>query len=176
MFAQTDLAKLANEVGAHAGSICPMLIGFFLFILAMGIVLRTACSLFNSLVGGKDAAEGVPMPSLLGSMFLVLISYIVGIVLAGAVVWTATSMAIVTNLSGPQAAYYAGMASIPIGFLVLTIMLALFLPAPIFRAFLIAVLCVPVAIVLFILFTVIMWLIFSALGMSHPALKLPWAK
>src|SRR5260370_995799 len=126
MFAQTDLAKLANEVGAHAGSICPMLIGFFLFILAMGIVLRTACSLFNSIVGGKDAAEGVPMPSLLGCMFLVLISYIVGIVLAGAVVWTATSMAIVTNLSGPQAAYYAGMARIPIGFLVLTILLLLF--------------------------------------------------
>jgi hypothetical protein len=97
-------------------------------------------------------------------------------VLAGAVVWTATSMAIVTNLSGPQAAYYAGMASIPIGFLVLTIMLALFLPTPIFRAFLIAILCVPVAIVLFILFSVIMWLIFSALGMSHPALKLPWGK
>jgi hypothetical protein len=176
MFAQTDLAKLANEVGAHAGSACPMLIGFFLFILAMGIVLRTACSLFNSIVGGKDAAEGIPMPSLLGCMFLVLISYIVAVVLAGAVVWTASSLAVVTNLSGPQAAYYAGMASIPIAFIVLTIMLALFLPTPIFRAFIIAILCVPVAVVLFILFSIILWLIFAALGMSHPALKLPWGK
>jgi hypothetical protein len=176
MFAQTDLAKLATEVGAHAGNVCPMLIGFFLFILAMGIVLRTACSLFNSIVGGKDAAEGIPMPSLLGCMFLVMISYIVAVVLAGAVVWTATSLAVVTNLSGPQAAYYAGMASIPIAFVVLTIMLALFLPTPIFRALIIAILCVPVAIVLFILFTAILWVIFAALGMSHPALKLPWAK
>src|SRR5260370_30402461 len=123
MFAQTDLAKLANEVGAHAGSICPMLIGFFLFILAMGIVLRTACSLFNSIVGGKDAAEGIPMPSLLGCMFLVLISDVVGYVLAGAVVWAAMSIAIVTNLSGLQAAYSAGIASLPIALLVLTRML-----------------------------------------------------
>jgi hypothetical protein len=176
MFAQTDLAKLAQEVGANAGNVCPMLIGFFLFILAMGIVLRTACSLFNSIVGGKDAAEGIPMPSLLGCMFLVLISYIVAVVLAGAVVWTATSLAVVTNLSGAQAAYYAGMASIPIAFIVLSIMLALFLPTPIFRAVIIAILCVPVAIVLFILFTVILWLIFAAIGMSHPALKLPWAQ
>src|SRR5258708_27602342 len=127
MFGQTDLAKVANEVGAHAGSLCAMLIGFFLFILAMGIVLRTACSLFNSIVGGKDAAEGIPMPSLLGCMFLVLVSYIVAGVLAGAVVWTARSMAIVTNLSGEQTAYYAAMASIPIALVVLTIMLALFL-------------------------------------------------
>src|SRR5260370_20310170 len=101
MFAQTDLAKLANEVGAHAGSICPMLSGFFLFILAMGIALRTACSLFNSIVGGKDAAEGVPMASLLGCMLRVLVSYIVGIVVAGAVVRTATSISIVSYLSHP---------------------------------------------------------------------------
>lgn len=174
MFAQTDLAKLAQEVGIYAGIWCPGIIACFLFILFMGIALRTACSLFNSLVGGKDAAEGVPMPSLLGCMFLILVSYIVGGVISLAVMWTARSMAVVTNLSGEQAAYYAAMASIPIAFLVLSIMLALFLPTPIFRAVIIAILCVPVAIVLFILLSVILWVVFAAIGMSHPALKLPW--
>jgi hypothetical protein len=177
MFAQTDLNKLVAEVGANAGHLCPMLIGGFIAILAMGVVLRTACSLFNSLVGGKDAAEGIPMPSLLGCMFLVLISFIVGYVLACAVMCAAMSLAAAVHLSAMEAAYYASMASLPITFLVLTIMVALFLPTPIFRAFLIVLLCVPVAIVLFIMLTVILWLLYAAFGASHPALRnLPWMK
>jgi hypothetical protein len=177
MFAQTDLNKLAAEVGANAGHLCPMLIGAFVTILAMGFVLRTACSLFNSIVGGKDAAEGVPMPSLLGCMFLVLVSSIVGYVLACGVMWAAMSLAASIQLNAMEAAYYASMASLPITILVLTIMLALFLPAPIFRAFLIVVLCVPVAVVLFVLLTAIVWLLYAAFGASHPALQnLPWLK
>jgi hypothetical protein len=177
MFAQTDLNKLVAEVGANAGHLCPMLIGWFIGLLAMGIVLRTACSIFNSLVGGKDASEGIPMPSLLGCMFLVLISGIVGYVLACGVMWAAMSLAASVQLSAMEAAYYASMASLPITLLVLTIMVALFLPTPIFRAFLIVLLCVPVAIVLFVLLTLILWLLYAAFGASHPALQnLPWLK
>ena len=78
--------RLAQEVGIYAGIWCPGLIGCLLFVLFMGIALRTACSLFNSLVGGKDAAEGIQMPSLLGCMFLILVSYIVGGVISMAVI------------------------------------------------------------------------------------------
>jgi hypothetical protein len=177
MFAQTDLNKLLGEVQGQAVPLCGFLIIIFIYVLAMGIVLRTACSLFNSLVGGKDAAEGIPMPSLLGCMFLVFISYIVGYVLAIAVVWAAMSLAASVHLSPMEAGYYAWMASIPIAFLVLTVMLAMFLPTPIFRAFLIALLCIPVAIVLFIMFTAIVWLLVTVFNITAPGLeKLPFFK
>jgi hypothetical protein len=171
LFAQAELDKLANEVGNQGGAVCALLGMFFVLALAMGIVLRTACSLFNALVGGKDAAEGIPMPSLVGCIVVVAIAFCVSLVLSYAVVWAAGSLAFSVNLPPAQAMYYASMASIPLAFLVLSIILALFLPAPIFRAFIISLLCLPVAVILFILFSLIIWVCFTAVGASFPAFQ-----
>jgi len=175
LVAQTDFSNLLNEVKGNAGSLCAMLVVGVIIVFALGIVLKSAISLYNSLCGGKDAADGVPAPTMIGSMIMVTIAAVISYVLAVATVWAAASLAFSTNLNPAQAAYYAGMAAIPIAFVVLSIILALFLPAPIFRAGLIALLCVPVAIVLFILFTVILWIIFAALNITFPAFQ-GWKK
>ena len=158
VLAQQELNKLSQEVGAYLPLI--LFLGFwFLVVLFLGIVLRTGCSLFNSLVGGKDAAESVPMPSMLGSMILVVIAWIVSYAIAIAVVWAFAHLAQATNLSPVEAAYRGWSLSLPIAFVVLIVMLALFLPASFFRAFIIVLLCLPVAVVLLVLiFVVLRWL------------------
>src|ERR1043166_2275106 len=169
LFAQTDLNNLLGEIQQRAGPLCILLTIGAVIVFALAIVLKSAVSLYNSLCGGKDAADGVPAPTLIGSMIMVTISAVVAYVMARAAWWAATSLAISTNLNPAAADYYAAWAAIPIAFIVLSIMLALFLPAPIFRAGLIALLCVPVAIVLLVLFTVIIWIAGTAMNMTFPA-------
>ena len=175
LFAQPQFENLLNEVKVNAGPLCALFVVGVVITFALAIVLKSAISLYNSLCGGKDAADGVPAPTLIGSMIMVTIAAVIAYVLAVATVWAAASLAFSTNLNPAAAAYYASLAAIPIAFIVLSVILALFLPAPIFRAALIALLCVPVAIVLVVLCMVILWIVFAALNISMPAFQ-GWRK
>jgi hypothetical protein len=177
MFAQTDLNNLLTDIRGNLGPLCVALTIWFIVVFALGIVLRTAISLFNGLAGGKDSAEGVPVPTLLGSMIMVFLSFIITFALVFAILWTANALLASTNMSGHELVYYSGFGSVLLFFVVLSILLALFLPAPIFRAVIISVLCVPVGIVLFILLSIVLWLISMALNIGFPAFqKLPIGK
>jgi hypothetical protein len=177
MFAQADLNKLATEVQGGLGPLCVVLTMWFFIVLALGIVLRTAVSLFNGIAGGKDSAEGVPMPTLGGSMVMVFLSFVITFALCFAILWTAANLALAVNLNASELALYSGFGSILLFFLVLSVLLALFLPAPIFRAGIIAVLCVPVGIVLFIFLTALIWGVSLALNLTFPAFeRLPFLK
>jgi hypothetical protein len=172
MFAQTDLNKLLLEIRSEAGPLCVVLGMWFFIVLALGIVLRTACTLFNGLVGGKDSAEGVPVPTILGAMVMVFLSFIITFALVFALMWAATALAQATNsLNTHELLFYSGFGSMVLFFVVLSVLLALFLPAPIFRSFLISILCVPVAIILFVGLCVIVWLVALAFNLSFPAFQ-----
>ncbi len=171
MFAQAGLNNLLLEVRNNLGPLCVIFTIGFVIVLALGIVLRTACSLFNAMVGGKDSAEGIPMPTIGGSMIMVFLSFAITYALVFAILWAATELARSTNLNVSEIALYSGFGTILLFFVVLSVLLALFLPAPIFRAFIIAILCVPVGIVLFVLLSVIVYLLSAALNLSFPAFQ-----
>jgi hypothetical protein len=161
-----QIVPLATVVGA-----------LFIIVLALGIVLRTACSLYNGLVGGRDAADGVPMPSVLGSMVMVFLSFAVTFGLVLGILWVATRLALSIQLNPSELALYSGMGTLLLFFVVLSVLLSLFLPAPIFRAFIIAILCVPVGIILFVVFIGVIWLLSFVFHFAFPAFDhLPWAQ
>jgi hypothetical protein len=167
----TDFNKLLMEVRDQAGPLCVILGMWFVIVLALGAVLRTAVTLFNGLVGGKDAAEGVPVPTILGSMVMVFLSFIITFALVFALVWAASALAMATNLNPSELVFYSGFGSALLFFVVLSVLMALFLPAPIVRAGIISILCVPVAIVLFVMLCVIVYLISLAFSISFPAFQ-----
>jgi hypothetical protein len=167
----TDFNNLLLEVRNQAGPLCVLLGMGFVIVLALGIVLRTAVTLFNGLVGGKDSAEGVPVPTILGSMVMMFLSFILTFVLVSVLVWAAMSLAMATNLNPSELMLYSGFGTILMFFVVLSVLLALFLPAPIFRSFIISILCVPVAIVLFVAMCVIVYLLSLAFSISFPAFQ-----
>jgi hypothetical protein len=176
MFAQAELDKLVHEVQLRDAL---LFLGMAVVIMfALGVVLRTACSIYNGLAGGKDAADGVPMPSVIGSMGMVFVSFIITNVLTFAILWTASRLAIAPpNMSLDQLVLYALLGAVLLFFVVLAILMALFLPAPIFRTFIIAILCVPVAIVLFVLLIAVIYVINVIFKIGIPALeKMPWTK
>ncbi len=160
-----------NQLLAQAGPLCVLLTVLFVNILILGIALRTACSIFNALAGGRDSAEAVPLPSLLGSMLMVVLTHLITGALAIGVIWGATALASSINLSPAEATYYGYLASIPLSFVVLTVLLAIFLPAPVFRAFLISLLYLICAVVLVVLVTVLLIALAMVLGPSLPAFR-----
>ena len=177
LFAQPQFENLFTEVRVQAGPLCAILAILLIVVLSLGIVLRTACSSYNAICGGKDAADGVPMPTLFGSMVMMFLSFAITFAICLAASWLITNLAFASNVDMSQRVFYSGGAALLLYFVVLSVLLALFLPAPIFRAFLIAVLCVPVGIVLLILLVVVLWLITAALNISIPAIQqLPWKK
>lgn len=173
----TDFNQLLVQVRDQAGPLCTVLGVLFIIVLALGIVLRTACALYNSLAGGKDAADGVPMPSVVGSMVMVFLSFVVTFGLVLGILWLATALALSIQLNPAELALYSGLGTLVLFFVVLSVLLAVFLPAPIFRAFIIAVLCVPVGIILFVACLGLIWLISFVFHFTFPAFEhLPWAK
>jgi hypothetical protein len=176
MFAQAELDKLVQQV--QLGTLCYFLGMAVVIMFALGVVLRTACSIYNGLAGGKDAADGVPMPSVIGAIGMVFLSFIITYGLMIAILWTASRLAIAPpNMSMEQIVLYAQLGATLLFFVVLSILMALFLPAPIFRTFIISILCVPVAIVLFVLLIAVIYVIKVAFNIGIPALeKMPWTK
>ncbi len=173
----TDFNQLLLQVREQAGPLLTVLGVLFIIVLALGIVLRTACSLYNSLVGGRDAADGVPMPSVIGSMVMVFLSFVLTYALVFGILWLATALALSIQLNPSELALYSGFGTLVLFFVVLSVLLAGFLPAPIFRAFIIAVLCVPVGIILFVAFIGIIWLISFVFNFTFPAFQhLPWTR
>jgi hypothetical protein len=177
LFAQGELDKLVAQTQVPLGVLCYFLGMAAVIIFGLGIVLRTACSLYNGLAGGKDAVDGVPLPSVIGSMGMVFLSFIITFALVYAILWTAVALAIATNLTPDKMLLYSEFGAVLLFFVVLAILMALFLPAPIFRTFIIAILCVPVAIVMFVLLIAVIWVIKIAFNIGIPALdKMPWTK
>jgi hypothetical protein len=177
LVAQVELEKLTAQVQAQWGQLC-FFLGFFLvLIFALGIVLRTAVSLFNTLAGGKDSGDSVPMPTMMGSILMVFLSFVVTGALVGAILWAATNLAMAVQLNASELAMYSGLGTILLFFVVLSVLLALFLPAPIFRSAIIAILCVPVGIVLFVLFLALLWVISIFFQFTVPAFqRFPFGK
>jgi hypothetical protein len=175
--AMTDFNQLLLQVREQAGPLVLVLGVLFIIVLALGIVLRTACSLYNSLVGGRDAADNVPMPSVVGSMVMVFLSFVLTFGLVLGILWVGANLALAINLNPSELALYSGLGTLVLFFVVLSILLSMFLPAPIFRSFIIAVLCVPVGIILFVAFIGIIWLISFLFNFTFPAFEhLPWGR
>src|SRR5262245_56072592 len=126
-----------NTIANHAGPLCVVLAVFVVNVLLLGIALRTACSMFNVLSGGRNASGAVPEPTLMGSMVMVFLTHLVTVALSAGLIWGASHYAASVQLSPAEATYYAYLASIPLSFVVLTVLLALLLPAPVLKAFLI---------------------------------------
>ncbi len=169
--------QLLLQLREQAGPLITVLVVLFINVLALGIVLRTACSLYNSLAGGRDAADGVPMPSVVGSMVMVILSYAITFGLVFGILWLATAMAFSIQLNPSELVLYSGLGTLLLFFLVLSVLLAVFLPAPIFRAGIIAVLCVPVGIILYVVFIGLIWLLSLVFHFTFPAFEhLPWVR
>ena len=173
----TDFNQLLLQVRDQAGPLCTVLGVLFIIVLALEIVLRTACSMYNSLVGGREAADGVPMPSVVGSMVMVFLSFVLTFGLVLGILWVGANLALSIQLNPSELALYSGLGTLVLFFVVLSVLLAVFLPAPIFRAFIIAVLCVPVGLILFVALIGIIWLISFVFHFTFPAFEhLPWAQ
>jgi len=113
----------------------------------------------------------VPMPSLGGAMLMMFLSFVLTFVVLFALVWAATALALSIQLNPSELMLYSGLGSTVLYFVVLSILLALFLPAPIFRTFIIAVLCVPVGILLCVLFFGLLWLASTVFNFTFPAFE-----
>ena len=117
----------------------------------MGFVLRDGVLDLQCAGGRSGFARAAWLePTWAASSGIVLVIHLVAAAVAVGAVWAASSLVTSIRLNPAEAVYYGQLASIPLSFLAIALMLAVFLPTTLFRGFVIALIYLVVAVIVWI--------------------------
>ena len=105
-------------------------------------------------------------------MGIVLVIHLVAAAVAVGAVWAASTLVTSIRLNPAEAVYYGQLASIPLSFLAIALMLAVFLPTTLFRGFVIALIYLVVAVVVWIAIAVALAFLLPLLGVAVDGMNL----
>jgi hypothetical protein len=144
--------------------LCAMIVGLTIGTLIGAVILRAACWLYNSMVGGPKSPSAVPEPTMGRAMGIVFVTLLVNFAVSFGVGLVVGGGAAAAGGDTQMAGIIAQLVSIPISFLVMAGMLTALLPTTFPRALLVALLEFAISIVIGIGIVVVVMIVVAVLA------------